>query len=207
MDVSGRFLAFTLHGAGWVLWMLIALSVMSVAVMLERLWYFRAHRPGRSDLAAEIRTLLRQGGDRGGLARPAEVTAPVEMTAAIEGAKTRERLRLERRLPFLATLGSNGPFVGLFGTVLGIIKAFHDLAATQGTAGAGASTVMAGISEALVATAIGLLVAIPAVVAFNYFSRRVRVRMAEVDWLAHLAAEDVQAGWAQPGEQALRRSA
>jgi biopolymer transport protein ExbB len=84
MDVSGRFLAFTLHGAGWVLWMLIALSVMSVAVMLERLWYFRAHRPGRSDLAAEIRTLLRQGGDRGGLARPAEVTAPVEMTAAIE---------------------------------------------------------------------------------------------------------------------------
>ena len=129
------------------------------------------------------------------------------MTAAIEGVKTRERLRLERRLPFLATLGSNGPFVGLFGTVLGIIKAFHDLAATAGTAGAGASTVMAGISEALVATAIGLLVAIPAVVAFNYFSRRVRVRMAEVDWMAHLAAEDVQAGWAHTGEQPLRRSA
>ena len=129
------------------------------------------------------------------------------MTAAIEGVKTRERLRLERRLPFLATLGSNGPFVGLFGTVLGIIKAFHDLAATAGTAGAGASTVMAGISEALVATAIGLLVAIPAVVAFNYFSRRVRVRMAEVDWMAHLAAEDVQAGWARTGEHPLRRSA
>ena len=200
MDVSGRFLAFTLHGAGWVLWMLIALSVMSMAVMLERLWYFHAHRPRRSDLAAAIRTLLRQGADRGG-------TGPVEMTAAIEGAKTRERLRLERRLPFLATLGSNGPFVGLFGTVLGIIKAFHDLAATQGTAGAGASTVMAGISEALVATAIGLLVAIPAVVAFNYFSRRVRVRMAEVDWLAHLAAEDVQAGWSQTDAQPLRRSA
>ena len=99
------------------------------------------------------------------------------------------------------------PFVGLFGTVLGIIKAFHDLAATQGTAGAGASTVMAGISEALVATAIGLLVAIPAVVAFNYFSRRVRVRMAEVDWMAHLAAEDVQSGWSRTDEQPLRRSA
>jgi biopolymer transport protein ExbB len=209
MDVSGRFLAFTLHGAGWVLWMLIALSVMSMAVMLERLWYFRAHRPGRSDLAAEIRTLLRQGSDRGeaGALGLIERTAPIEMTAAIEGAKTRERLRLERRLPFLATLGSNAPFVGLFGTVLGIIKAFHDLAATQGMAGAGASTVMAGISEALVATAIGLLVAIPAVVAFNYFSRRVRVRMAEVDWLAHLAAEDVQAGWAQTDPHLLRRSA
>jgi biopolymer transport protein ExbB len=209
MDVSGRFLAFTLHGAGWVLWMLIALSVMSMAVMLERLWYFRAHRAGRSELAAEIRTLLRQGADGGEAGAPGlvERTAPIEMTAAIEGAKTRERLRLERRLPFLATLGSNGPFVGLFGTVLGIIKAFHDLAATQGTTGAGASTVMAGISEALVATAIGLLVAIPAVVAFNYFSRRVRVRMAEVDWLAHLAAEDVQSGWADRDEQPLRRSA
>jgi biopolymer transport protein ExbB len=203
MDVSGRFLALTLHGAGWVLWMLIALSIMSLAVMLERLWYFRAHRASRRELAAEIRTLLRESGDRD----EAGPAAPIEMTAAIEGAKTRERLRLERRLPFLATLGSNGPFVGLFGTVLGIIKAFHDLAATQGTAGAGASTVMAGISEALVATAIGLLVAIPAVVAFNYFSRRVRVRMAEVDWLAHLAAEDVQAGWAHANEQSLRRSA
>ncbi|HVY41001.1 MAG TPA: MotA/TolQ/ExbB proton channel family protein [Polyangia bacterium] len=176
---------------------------MSMAVMLERLWYFRAHRVGRSELAAEIRALLKQGDDRG-LAKEA---GPSEMAAAIEGAKTRERLRLERRLPFLATLGSNAPFVGLFGTVLGIIKAFHDLAATQGTAGAGASTVMAGISEALVATAIGLLVAIPAVVAFNYFSRRVRVRMAEVDWLAHLAAEDVQAGWARTDPELLRRSA
>ena len=203
MDVSGRFLAFTLHGATWVLWLLIALSVISLAVMLERLWYFRAHRVCRRQLASEIRTLLQEGDEHG----EAGAATCIEMTAAIEGAKTRERLRLERRLPFLATLGSNGPFVGLFGTVLGIIKAFHDLAATQGTAGAGASTVMAGISEALVATAIGLLVAIPAVVAFNYFSRRVRVRMAEVDWLAHLAAEDVQGGWTRTEERSLRRSA
>ena len=129
MDVSGRFLAFTLHGAGWVLWMLIALSVMSMAVMLERLWYFRAHRVCRRKLAAEIRTLLRECDARGEAGAPGliEMAAPSEMTAAIEGVKTRERLRLERRLPFLATLGSNGPFVGLFGTVLGIIKAFHDL--------------------------------------------------------------------------------
>jgi len=175
MDVSARFLAFTLHGATWVLWLLIALSVISMAVMLERLWYFRAHRVGRRELAADIRTLLRQDDGRGEAGAPAliEMTAPSEMTAAIEGVKTRERLRLERRLPFLATLGSNGPFVGLFGTVLGIIKAFHDLAATQGTAGAGASTVMAGISEALVATAVGILVALPAVAAYNYLQRRV----------------------------------
>jgi biopolymer transport protein ExbB len=204
MDVSGRFLAFTLHGAGWVLWLLVALSVLSMAVMLERFWFFRAHRVGRRDLAADIRRLLLEGDTRADGARP----EPSEVAAAIDGAKAREKLRLERNLSFLATLGSNAPFIGLFGTVLGIIKAFHDLAAGQAGGGVGASTVMAGISEALVATAVGILVAIPAVVAFNYFSRRVRVRMTDVDWLAHIAAEDVQADWAPPrDEEPLRRSA
>jgi len=199
-DVSGRFLAFTLHGAGWVLWLLIALSVASMAIMLERFWFFRTHRVSRNGLAADIRRLLLERDDA-----PDEGRAPAELAAAIDGAKARERLRLERNLSFLATLGSNAPFIGLFGTVLGIIKAFHDLAATQ--AGAGASTVMAGISEALVATAIGLMVAIPAVVAFNYFNRRVRVRMAEVDWVAHLAAEDVQGDELEAGGEPLCRSA
>jgi len=120
------------------------------------------------------------------------------MAAAVEGAKAHERLRLERHLAFLATLGSNGPFIGLFGTVLGIIKAFHDLAA-GGAGGAGASTVMAGISEALVATAVGLMVAIPAVVAFNYFNRRIRVRMTELEWMAHLAAVDVRSSFGGAG--------
>src|SRR3954468_9885460 len=210
MDVSGRFLAFTLHGAGWELWTLIALSVMSMAVMLERLWYFRAHRVCRRQLATEIRTLLRECDAPGEAGAPGliEMAAPSEMTAAIEGVKTRQRLRLERRLPFLATLGSNGPFVGLFGTVLGIIKAFHDLAATQGTAGAGASTVMSGISEALVATAIGLLVAIPAVVAFNYFQRRVRTRVARADEIAHaiLAAAAPAPAWRAPTRSRTRSS-
>ena len=70
----------------------------------------------------------------------------------------------------LGTLGNNAPFIGLFGTVLGIIRAFADLAAHPGAA-AGASTVMAGISEALVATAVGLFVAIPAVLAYNIYQR------------------------------------
>ena len=187
MDVSGRFLAFTLHGATWVLWLLIALSVMSMAVMLERLWYFRAHRVCRRKLAAEIRTLLREGDDRGEAGAPGltERTAPGEMTAAIEGVKTRERLRLERRLPFLATLGSNGPFVGLFGTVLGIIKAFNDLGAVAIRGSAIQQTVMTGISEALVATAVGLAVAIPAVVAYNLFTRSLKNRVSRAQALAH----------------------
>ncbi len=82
------------------------------------------------------------------------------------------------------------PFVGLFGTVLGIIKAFHDLAMMGGSSG-GATAVMAGISEALVATAIGLLVAIPAVIAYNYFNKKVREFAAKAETiermiLAHL---------------------
>src|SRR5262249_34272273 len=109
---------------------------------------------------------------------------------AMEGAKARERLRFERHLAYLATLGSNAPFIGLFGTVLGIIKAFHDLAGNQA---GGPSAVMSGVSEALVATAIGLMVAIPAVVAFNYFNRRVRNKMTDVDWAAEVALARLRA--------------
>jgi biopolymer transport protein ExbB len=188
-DISAKFLGLTCHGAQWVLWLLIALSVVSLAIMLERWWYFRTHRLVPAALAADVRTLLLQSAGRAALEGS---PPPAELAAAVEGAKARERLRLERNLAFLATLGSNGPFIGLFGTVLGIIKAFRDLAGSE--LGAGASTVMAGISEALVATAVGLMVAIPAVVAFNYFSRRVKVRMTEIDWMAELAACQVKNG-------------
>jgi len=196
-DVSSRFLAFTLHGAGWVLWLLVGLSVASLAIMLERLWYLRTHRIERSVLARDMRQLLAESD-------PDRAPSDTELAAAVEGAKARERLRLERNLAFLATLGSNGPFIGLFGTVLGIIKAFHDLAGSQA---GGASTVMSGISEALVTTAVGLLVAIPAVVAFNYFRRRVCVLMTQVDWTAQLAASDVEGGWSTAATESLRRSA
>jgi biopolymer transport protein ExbB len=98
-------------------------------------------------------------------------------------AKARERMNLERNLGVLGTLGNNAPFIGLFGTVLGIIRAFADLSKNQ-TGGAG--PVMAGISEALVATAVGLMVAIPAVIFFNIFQGRLRRMMGRVDAMAHL---------------------
>jgi biopolymer transport protein ExbB/TolQ len=102
---------------------------------------------------------------------------------AAAGALIQERLRLERNLAFLGTVGNNAPFVGLFGTVIGIILAFHELSLnTQG----GASTVMAGISEALVATAIGLFVAIPAVAAFNIFQRRIKAILGDADAVVHV---------------------
>jgi biopolymer transport protein ExbB len=190
-DISAKFLGMTLHGAAWVLWLLIGLSVTSLAIMFERWWYFRKHRIAPSVLAADALTLLEQSHIPIATDEP---TLALELSAAMDGAKAREKLRLERHLAFLATLGSNAPFIGLFGTVLGIIKAFHDLAASQ--AAAGASTVMSGISEALVATAVGLMVAIPAVVAFNYFSRRIKVRMAEMEWMAQLATTQVKSALA-----------
>jgi biopolymer transport protein ExbB len=106
----------------------------------------------------------------------------------MEGERLRISLFLERRLSFLGTLGANAPFIGLFGTVLGIIHAFKDLALTEG---GGGPAVMAGIAEALVATAVGLLVAIPAVMMYNFFHRRLHVvqersRVLEQLLLAHL---------------------
>ena len=83
--------------------------------------------------------------------------------------------RMEFGLTFLGTVGANAPFVGLYGTVGGIIRAFRDLSAASD---AGISSVIAGIAEALVATAVGLLVAIPAVVAFNYLQRQVKKAVA-----------------------------
>ena len=181
--IEQRLLAFTLLGAGWVLWLLVALSVLSVTVMLERALYFGQRR--MSKRFPEILRLCQDGSLEkaaqlaGGDAMEAEVVrvaaraAPSGQEAvekAVASTIDRRRLEYERWLFVLGTLGNNAPFIGLFGTVLGIIRAFADLAAHP-AAVAGASTVMLGISEALVATAIGLFVAIPAVLAFNIFQR------------------------------------
>ena len=200
MKLSERLLSFTLLGSEWVLWLLVVLSVVSVAVMVERGLVLRAPRFDLDALGSKLVGLLGDGkldAAREALGSPSSPEVRVALagvaalargrTAASEamaGAKSRERLVLERNLGVLGTLGNNAPFIGLFGTVLGIIKAFADLARTKGQGGA--EVVMAGISEALVATAVGLLVAIPAVIAYNVFQGRVRRLMGRVDALAHL---------------------
>lgn len=199
MRITERLLAFTLLGSEWVLWLLIFLSVVSVAVMVERAITLRSRAPDLDTLSSRLAVLLASGD----LAKARETLGPpispevrvalaglgelprgrMPMVEAMASAKARERLNMERYLGILGTLGNNAPFIGLFGTVLGIIKAFADLAKNQG---GGATVVMAGISEALVATAVGLLVAIPAVVAFNIFQGRVRRTLGRVDAMAHL---------------------
>jgi biopolymer transport protein ExbB len=199
MHITERFLAFTLLGAEWVLWLLIALSVISFAIMIERAYYFLTHVVDIDSLGSDLRRMLGKGNVADARSRVKgsdaaemtviaagldEVERGVDAVAeAMVGRKAHERMRLERNLAFLGTLGNNAPFIGLFGTVLGIIRAFHELSGNQA---GGVAVVMAGISEALVATAVGLMVAIPAVIGFNYFNRRVRQTLANVDSLAHV---------------------
>lgn len=218
MSLTQEFLKFSLLGAEWVLWLLVVLSVLSVYVMIERGLFFRgvsgADREIRrkligaltdGDLADAKKTVENAAGPGGRMVREMLRHAGKSgeaIDAAMNAVRPEEKIRLERNLAFLGTLGANAPFVGLFGTVLGIIKAFKDLAESGLQPGGETSTeVMAGISEALVATAVGLLVAIPAVVAYNIFQRRVKRTLSEAEGLANtarsfIASEDL--GRAKP---------
>src|ERR1700694_4224193 len=187
MILTDIFLRVALLGAEWVMWLLVALSVISVTIIAERLSCFWRRRVNADRLAAELTPLLRAGDVREAhkvvhhsksmecivvAAGLAEAHRGVQATSeAMLSAKVRERLRMESGLAVLGTLGNNAPFIGLLGTVLGIIKASHELTAAQAAGQTAASAVMSGIFEALVATAVGLFVAIPAVVAFNFFQR------------------------------------
>lgn len=200
--LTEHLLGFTLLGAEWILWILVALSLWSVALILERGVFFLSHRlPTADDVVMEILrgnldNVKSQVGEARGLQAAVLRAGLNNMNAGAEAVEqiiaatvSRERKRYERGLAFLGTLGANAPFIGLFGTVLGIIKAFHELSKATGHSAAavtgGAPEVMAGISEALVATAVGLMVAIPAVVAFNGFNRWLVTLVASANELGH----------------------
>jgi len=199
-------------GSSWILYLLFALSVLGLAVVLERLWFFtRERRPAgvieealaaldKGGAAAALEKLANQPSMEAAVARDC-LSRAADGPAAVEEKKAaaleRERARYESRLAFLGTLGNNAPFVGLFGTVLGIIRAFHDLsgASLQGT-----QAVMAGISQALVATGVGLLVALPAVATYNALTRVVERRASASEVLAHEILSRLKA--AAPGSVA-----
>jgi biopolymer transport protein ExbB len=199
MRLTDRILGFTLLGSEWVLWLLIGLSLLSVTIMVERGIFLSAGRADFDALGKQLLSFLKDGDASGARRALVGQRAPESqiasagleqydrgseaMSEAMASAKSRLRIDLERNLGVLGTLGNNAPFIGLFGTVLGIIKAFADLSHNQ-TGGAGA--VMSGISAALVATAVGLMVAIPAVIAYNYFQGKIRSSLGRVDAMAHL---------------------
>jgi biopolymer transport protein ExbB/TolQ len=218
MDITKALLNLALGGSAWVLWLLMGLSVASLAVMLERALTFYRYRFKPEGFVAEIEPSLRQG-DWPQVISRCEQESGLEVRvlmaglrevprgrAAVQDIMESERLRvglfLEQRLSFLGTLGANAPFIGLLGTVLGIIHAFKDLALTEG---GGGPAVMVGIAEALVATAVGLLVAIPAVVMYNFFHRRLHViqersRVLEQLLLAYMEGAAPTADIAAPAE-------
>ena len=201
-----------LQRGGLVLWLLGAFSVVVVAVVVDR-WKQLTLGGNPSEMLSGLRPFL-EFGDRtralaflgsrpGALGRVARagLQAWGEDREGLEEALWRQRqievLRWETRLSWLGTIGAVAPFVGLFGTVLGIIEAFQQLARNQA---GGPSVVVGGISEALITTAAGLLVAVPSVMAFNLFSRKIQVLRTELDlaaselagWLARLPVTEVR---------------
>lgn len=172
-------------------------SILSVSFMLERWLYFRKAASATCDeILGHIHKLLEGGkADYAHAAawcqkHPSAVSQVVhyglvhhnrsrhDLQELLGTKRIEERLKMERYLSVLGTLGNVAPFIGLFGTVVGIIKAFRDLALAGG---GGPSVVAKGIAEALVATAAGLLVAIPAVIIYNYFMRKVKALSAEME--------------------------
>lgn len=196
--------AFLGAGAAWVLWFLIGLFCASLLLTVERILYFRT-RSGdvdrlaetleghlaRSDVGAAISALERDRSSASAIALAglrATTWGPHAVEKKMASALATERNHLERWLASLGTIGSNAPFVGLFGTVIGVIHAFDELGQerTSGASQSVSHAVMAGVAEALVATAVGILVALPAVAAYNYFQRRLSVLLSSSETLTQL---------------------
>jgi biopolymer transport protein ExbB/TolQ len=198
MDLSKAFVDFAQLGANWVLWIRVALSIISVGVMIDRFLWFRGRDTDTDRFNRELRGAFERGELERVLAKyrddpsiPVQVAlrglaerdyGPQAVAEAMHGERARWRKTADRNLIVLGTLGNNVPFVGLFGTVLGVMNAFLHLSVRSPDA---EKQTLDTIAEALSATAFGLLVAIPAVVAFNYFTRRLKVMMTSADESAH----------------------
>jgi biopolymer transport protein ExbB len=200
MGITEQFLKFALLGAEWVMYVLVFCSVLSFSVIFERIFYFMKMHGDFGLFVKELTDRLNSGEDIGktaawcaghkmleanvasvGLERFKDGHKAMEdtMNATIIAART----KLDKGLTLLGTLGNNTPFIGLFGTVIGIIQAFDALSSNKAS---GPEVVMASISEALVATAVGLMVAIPAVIAFNVLARAVKKKMANSETVSRI---------------------
>lgn len=203
MKLSDKFLELAAVGSEWILWLLVGLSLISVAVMIERIIFYQSVSGRDANLLKSLHSALADNDLARAQALVKDSSAPGgriatqmldtssrgtgSMAAIMAALRPGEKLRLERSLNFLGTVGANAPFIGLLGTVLGIIETFRAIE-RQGVAGSAeySNAVMAGIYEALVATAVGLIVAIPAVIAYNFFQRRVKALLGEADALTNM---------------------
>ena len=185
--LTEKFFGIAQLGHEATLLILVFLSIVSVAFILERYFALSKVENQNQQLTEQLQASIHAssadsiediskdqssfiGKALGNGVRHSKVNGSAGLEELFDSYSLAERGNLEKRLSFLATVGSNAPFIGLLGTVFGIMDAFRGLSTSQGDI----SAVMAGISQALVATAVGLLVAIPAVVAYNYFQKKVK---------------------------------
>ena len=187
-------------GAEVILWIMLALSILSIATILERIFTLRQVSSNSKKIKSRIKDVLQSNNlaELEDLSKDRESLEGRGLSYGLRHVKEHgangleeifnsfaliEKPQLERSLNFLATVGSNAPFIGLLGTVLGIMKAFHDLSHNLAS---GNEAVMLGIAEALVSTAVGLVVAIPAVIAYNYFQRQVKSAIQSLETVREL---------------------
>jgi len=187
-----------LQTGGFTMYILLFCSLLSIAILLERILYYRKlSKSNRAEFMTRIKRALKTGDVERAMEICKETDAPFsqvvssglelrgrpekEISNAMEREITIVTTKLERYTSIVGTIGNTAVYIGLFGTVLGIIRAFHDIAAA-GTGGM--SIVIGGVAEALVCTATGLFVAIPAVIAFNYFAKRVEYFINDMELCA-----------------------
>ena len=171
---------------GFTMYILLVCSVIAMAIILERLYHYHGKAVDVIKFMERIRELLEHSEQAKALKMCETEPIPVarvvaagmrkqglgreEITGAMDREIITETSKLEKSIAFLGTMGNLAVYIGLFGTVLGIVRAFHNIS-LQGSGGL--TVVIGGVAEALICTATGLLVAVPSVAAFNYFSRKV----------------------------------
>jgi biopolymer transport protein ExbB len=203
------------YGETFVFVMLIFASILALAVGMERGIVFKRNSNKKiSRFADELIRLLRKRDLKAAADLAREFGDNVYTRFALfsidhandnayglqdlmAGKILEEKIELEKRLTILNTLGNNAPFIGLLGTVLGVIKAFHGLGTLGST---GADVVMRSISRALLATAAGLFIAIPVVMVNNYFSKKVKTIIQQLEILSREISASLHARKAAPAE-------
>lgn len=196
-------LLHAIRGGWFVLTLLGAASMLSITIIVDRWILLRSAQLDAGRFARAVLRVLREGSRTQAVELCRQHRQPIAdvvltLLAAPGSRDERERAfrhtlrirmrELQTRVPMLGTIGSISPFVGLFGTVWGIMKAFRDIALNTG---GGPGVVSAGISEALITTAVGLLVAIPAIIAYNGFTTSIRRLAEEIDLTANELLDDV----------------
>ena len=194
---EGKSLWEVIQMGGFTMYILIGCSIVSLAVLLDRFFVFRRMTLDRVSFMTRIRSAIRENtmdraikvceASRSPISAVvlAAITKHGSDEKIIDGATEREIIvetaKLERFTSVVGTIGNVAVYIGLFGTVLGIVRSFHNIAQVGS---GGISVVIGGVAEALICTAAGLAVAVPAVVVYNYFMRRVESFVREMELCA-----------------------